>query len=621
MPADRTIRKVLVIGAGPIVIGQAAEFDYSGSQACFALREEGISTVLLNPNPASIQTDSEVADRVYLEPVTPDSIEKIIRSESVDSILASVGGQTALNSILLIRRLGMLDSLGTRILGTPVESIELAEDRKLFHDLMGKIGEPVARSVMLSREDYGMIADDIDYYPVIVRSSFSLGGSGGNIVRDSSALKAVCRDYFRSNPEQSMEVEESLAGMIELEYEVIRDSQDNCITVCNMENIDPMGVHTGESMVVTPAQTLSDCEHNMLRDSALRVIRALGIVGACNIQFALNRGDGSYHVVEVNPRTSRSSALASKASGFPIARVSTKIAMGYSLAEIRNPVTRDTYAAFEPAMDYVTVKIPRWPFDKFQVDRTIGVSMKSIGEVMGIGRTFEEAFMKAVSSLENFLSHSLRLNVPDSRLESYLSRPSDLQIAAVFEAIFRGMKPERIAELSGYETYFILKFSGIAAKLSGIEIGQVPENLEELKELGVSDLSIGSLTRLGEKGIVRARLDRGLLPSFRIIDTCAGEFRSQTPYFYSTYGEQDDVIATSGKKKVLILGAGPNRIGQGVEFDYCSVKAVRALRKLGYSAIMINSNPETVSTDFDVSDRLFFEPVTLEHVSNVIVNK
>ena len=618
MPLDKSIRRVLVIGSGPVVIGQAAEFDYSGSQACLALREEGITTILLNPNPASIQTDREIADRIYLEPVLPDMIEEIIRKEKVDSILASVGGQTALNSVIMLRKLGIIQRNGVRILGTPVDSIELAEDRRLFHDLMDRIGEPVARSMTLDAKNYRKRAGEIDFYPVIIRSSFSLGGSGGNIAKDSTELIATCSGFFSSHPSETMELEKSLAGMNELEYEVIRDSMDSCITVCNMENVDPMGVHTGESIVVTPAQTLSDREHNMLRDSALRVVRKLGIVGACNIQFALDRTNGSYYVVEVNPRTSRSSALASKASGFPIARISAKIAAGYTLAEIRNPVTKDTYAAFEPAMDYVTVKIPRWPFDKFHVDRTIGVQMKSIGEVMGIGRTLEEAFMKAVASLENDLSRNIRLGVTDARLMELLSRPSDLRLHAVFEALFRNHDIDTLSSLTGYERYFLIKLSNIVREVEKIEIGRMPSNLAELKSLGVSDAIISSITRLREVDITRARIEAGLIPSFRIIDTCAGEFRSETPYFYSTYGETGDMIRESDRKKVLIIGAGPNRIAQGIEFDYCSVKAVRALRKSGFTAIMINSNPETVSTDFDVSDRLFFEPVTLEHVSNVV---
>ena len=618
MPLDKNVKNVLVIGSGPVVIGQAAEFDYSGSQACLALREEGIRSVLLNPNPASIQTDREVADRVYLEPVIPEMIEEIIQRESVDSILASVGGQTALNSVMLLKKSGKLEKLGVRILGTSAASIEAAEDRKLFHDLMNSIGEPVAASATLAERDYLIKVGEVDFFPVIVRSSFSLGGLGGGIVDNGGALVQICEEFFAGHPGATMEIEKSLTGLIELEYEIIRDPSDSCISVCNMENVDPMGIHTGESIVVTPAQTLSDREHNTLRDAAFRIVRAIGIVGACNIQFALDRKSGQYYVVEVNPRTSRSSALASKASGFPIARFSTKIAVGYALSEIMNPVTRNTYAAFEPSMDYVTVKIPRWPFDKFQVDRSIGVQMKSIGEVMGIGRTLEEALMKAIAPLDNEISASIRLDVTGQNLIELLSKPSDLRIRAVFEALFRGHETSEISALTGYEKYFIEKFANIVKEANQITIGQIPENLASLKKLGISDRIISKMSGIPELEITRHRISSGLLPSFRTIDTCAGEFKSETPYFYSTYEEQGDYLQPDERKKVLVIGSGPNRIAQGIEFDYCSVKAVRALRKSGYSAMMINSNPETVSTDFDVSDRLFFEPVTLEHVSNVI---
>ncbi len=447
MPLDKSIKKVLVIGSGPVVIGQAAEFDYAGSQACLSLREEGIEVVLLNSNPATIQTDHSVADRIYIEPISVEAVERIIAKEKIDSILPTMGGQTALNLALKLKREGIFEKYPVRIIGTPIETIDTAEDREKFHRLMLEINEPVAPSARLTVHNYMDDIPKLDIYPLIVRTSFSLGGSGGKILRTKEELSALANEFFRVYSDEVLELEKSLEGIMEIEYEVIRDNAGNCITICNMENLDPMGVHTGESIVVTPSQTMSDQEYHNLRDSAIKVISALGIKGACNIQFALNQETEEYYIVEVNPRTSRSSALASKASGYPIARTSSKIAVGYNLTEIINPITKNTYAAFEPSLDYITVKIPRWPFDKFEVERKIGVQMKSIGEVMGIGRTFEEAFFKAIASLETKESKSLRLPVSDEKLRELIRTPSDLRIYAIIEALLRKWSPEEVSSL------------------------------------------------------------------------------------------------------------------------------------------------------------------------------
>ncbi|WP_188680438.1 carbamoyl-phosphate synthase (glutamine-hydrolyzing) large subunit [Thermogymnomonas acidicola] len=621
MPKIPDVKCVLVIGSGPVVIGQAAEFDYAGSQACLSLREEGVRVVLINSNPATIQTDHAVADRVYLEPITVENIVKIIKAENVDSIIATMGGQTGLNMAVELDRRGILRELNVRILGTGVESIRLAENRTLFHRLMEQIGEPIPESYELSAENYMDTLQGMEESAYIVRTSFTLGGSGGTIVPNLQKLREICDEYFRLNPEETIEVERSIAGLKELEYEVIRDSAGNCITVCNMENLDPMGVHTGESIVVTPSQTLSDEEYHMLRDAAIHVISALDIKGACNIQFALDSREHRYYVVEVNPRTSRSSALASKASGYPIARVSAKIALGYLLPEIRNPITGNTYAAYEPSLDYITVKIPRWPFDKFHVDRTIGVQMKSIGEVMGIGRTFEEALMKAVASLETEDSRRLRLDASDSELRRLLTVPNDRRLFAVFEALFRGWRPEDIAEMCGYPDYFVHKMKNIVDKLKELEWGKIPDNLYEFKRMGIPDYLIARFTGISEADVVRWRLERGILPAYKSIDTCSGEFQADTPYLYSTYESESEFLPEKSGKSIIVMGSGPNRISQGLEFDYGSVKAVMALRALGIRTIMVNSNPETVSTDFDVSDALYFEPLTLEHVSNIVARE
>ena len=618
MPRDRAIKTVLIIGSGPVVIGQAAEFDYSGSQACLSMKEEGLRTVLLNSNPATIQTDFDIADRIYIEPINAEAVRRIVEVEKVDSVLFSMGGQTALNLAMDLENSGMIRKLSLKVLGTGVESISVAEDRKKFHARMMEIGEPVAESYTLTSADYEQQADIISRFPVIARTSFSLGGSGGSIARDKEDLIRFCEWFFRSYMSDSLEVETSLLGLKEIEYEVIRDHVGNCITVCNMENLDPMGVHTGESIVVTPSQTLSDAEYHMLRRAAIKVISSIGIVGACNIQFALDPESEKYFIVEVNPRTSRSSALASKASGYPIARIASKIAVGYNLDEIRNPITKNTFAAFEPSLDYVTVKIPRWPFDKFHVARTLGVQMKSIGEVMGIGRTFEEATMKAISSLDNEMSEKIRMYESDDRIWEYISIPSDLRIYAIFEALFRNFDIGLIASKSGYDPYFIWKFRNIVDMLSNLEVGTVPENLLSFKELGISDTIISSFTKVSAVEIFRYRLDHNIFPQYKSIDTCSGEFVAMTPYMYSTYESEDERNTSRAGTKIMIIGSGPNRISQGLEFDYGAVKAIKKLRNDGYTTIMVNSNPETVSTDFDISDILYFEPLTLEHISNIV---
>ncbi len=618
MPRDKRIKRVLVIGSGPVVIGQAAEFDYAGSQACLSLKEDAIQVVLLNSNPATIQTDYSMADRIYMEPMDVQTIRDIISRENIDSILPTMGGQTALNLAVSIGKTGILNE-NVRIIGTPLESIMLAENRELFHKLMLDMGEPVAMSWTIRRNTYLRDLDDIPDRAVIVRTSFSLGGTSGSIFKGKKELLDFCKRLFTETEQDEIDVEESIAGLKEIEYEIIRDNAGNCIIICNMENLDPMGVHTGESIVVTPSQTLSDMEYHTLRDAALRIIGRIGIRGACNIQFALDSKSGKYYVVEVNPRTSRSSALASKASGYPIARISTKIALGYNLTEILNPITKTTYAAFEPSLDYVTVKIPRWPFDKFSVDRTLGVQMKSIGEVMGIGRTFEEALMKAIASLDNPESRKLRMYIGGSELDELLSKPSDLKLYAIFEAIFRGYEISEISRITGYENYFIQKIANIVSALKNVGIGEIPDNLRECKMLGIPDSLISSFSRIGEKDLVRYRIENGISPCFRAIDTCSGEFEVKIPYLYSTYFEEDESsIFRTEKKKIIVLGSGPNRISQGLEFDYGAVKAIQYLRKSGYYTIMVNCNPETVSTDFDISDKLYFEPLTLEHISNII---
>lgn len=621
MPKAAEIKKVLVIGSGPIQIGQAAEFDFSGSQACRALREEGVQVVLVNSNPATIMTDFELADVIYIEPLVPQVVAKIVERERPDGILAGLGGQTALNLTAELAERGVLSEYNVRVLGTPLEAIYNAEERERFKQTMEWINEPIPRGfTVTSVEQAQEVADQLGL-PLVIRPSYTLGGTGGGVARTLEELRTIVSYGLQVSRIHQVLVEESVLGWKEIEYEVMRDAKDTCITICNMENIDPMGIHTGESIVVTPSQTLTDEEHQMLRSAAIKIIRALKIEGGCNIQFALK--DGSYRVIEVNPRVSRSSALASKATGYPIARVAAKIAIGLHLDEIQNDVTRETPASFEPAIDYVVVKIPRWPFDKFpQADRTLTTSMKSTGEVMAIGRTFEEALQKALRSLE--VDKGFGFGYPawsETELRHLLATPTDDRIFVIYEALKRGFSSEEIARLSGIDPFFIKKIEKIVHLEEGVrsdrELAFKPENLRRLKRMGFADEQIARLTDRTREEISDLRRVQGITPTYKMVDTCAAEFEARTPYFYSTYEEECE-LKPSTRRKVLIIGSGPIRIGQGIEFDYCTVHAVEALKEEGIEAHIINNNPETVSTDYDTSDKLFFEPLTLEDVLNVI---
>ncbi len=623
MPLRADIRKVLVIGSGPIQIGQAAEFDFSGSQACKALREEGVEVVLVNSNPATIMTDFEMADVVYIEPLVAEVLEKIIEKERPDGIIAGLGGQTALNLTVELAERGVLDKYGVKVLGTPIEAIYNAEERERFKRLMQSINEPVPRSATVhSVEEALEVASELGF-PLIIRPSYTLGGTGGGIARTKEELREIVQHGLNVSRNHEVLVEESVLGWKEIEYEVMRDAKDTCITVCNMENLDPMGIHTGESIVVAPSQTLTDEEHQMLRTAALKIIRALKVEGGCNIQFALH--EGSYRVIEVNPRVSRSSALASKATGYPIARVAAKIALGLTLDEITNRVTGKTPASFEPAIDYVVVKIPRWPFDKFpEADRTLTTAMKSTGEVMAIGRTFEEALQKAIRSLEidKDFGDAEIARKSEKELIKMIEIPNDERIFAIYEALRRGISADLIAEKSKIDIFFIKKIENIV-KME-VELRKRAKNDEELrsilrkaKRMGFSDERIARLTGRSVEEVREMRRSLRILPTYKMVDTCAAEFEAETPYYYSTYEEECE-LHPSKRKKVLIIGAGPIRIGQGIEFDYCTVHAVKALKEEGIEAHIINNNPETVSTDFDTSDKLFFEPLTLEDVLNVI---
>jgi carbamoyl-phosphate synthase large subunit len=619
MPKRLDVRKVLVIGSGPIVIGQAAEFDYSGTQACRALAEEGIEVVLVNSNPATIMTDVEVADRVYVEPLTVEYLEQIIAQESPDGLLGTLGGQTGLNLTLQLASAGVLRRYGVELLGTPLEAIENAEDRERFRDTMVRLGEPVLRSTTATDLGSALAAAAGIGYPVVVRPAFTLGGTGGGIARDPDALAAIARRGLLASPIGQVLIERSVMGWKEIEYEVMRDAVGNRITVCNMENLDPMGVHTGDSIVVAPSQTLSDADYQRLRTAALKIIDGLGIAGGCNIQFALDPRSDEYYVIEVNPRVSRSSALASKATGYPIARVAAKIAMGLHLDEIANQITGVTGAAFEPALDYVVVKIPRWPFDKFPaMDRRLGTQMKATGEVMAIGRTFPEALLKAVRSLD---LRAVGLLLPESaawpetRLREILVEPTDLRLFGAAEAIRRGWTVGAVAAATAIDPYFVAQLQRVVDGERALADGTM--SLAGAKRLGFADAAIAACTGRTEAAVRAARQAEGIAPVYKVVDTCAGEFPAATPYYYSTYEEEDERPAAV-RPRIVALGAGPIRIGQGIEFDYSTVHAVRALREVGYEAIIINNNPETVSTDFDISDRLYFEPLTLEDVLHVV---
>lgn len=628
MPRNNQLKKILVIGSGPIVIGQAAEFDYAGTQACEALKEEGYEVVLVNSNPATIMTDTNIADKVYIEPLTLDFLAQIIRQERPDGLLPTLGGQTGLNMAVELARNGILEKENVRLLGTQLEAIEKAEDRDLFRDLMNELAQPVPDSVIVTTIQEAVdFADEIGY-PIIVRPAYTLGGTGGGIAVDEEDLRDIVASGIRYSPIGQCLVEKSIAGMKEVEYEVMRDSNDNCIVVCNMENFDPVGVHTGDSIVVAPSQTLSDREYQMLRDASLKIIRALSIEGGCNVQFALDPHSYQYYVIEVNPRVSRSSALASKATGYPIAKMAAKIALGYTLDELKNPVTGQTYAYFEPTLDYVVSKIPRWPFDKFvSANRKLGTQMKATGEVMAIGRTFEESMQKAVRSLE-IDTHGLHLkgveSIDDDTLESRLETPDDERLFLIADAYRRGYSLERIQELTKIDWWFLHKLEGLIQFEEVLKQNDLThELLLEAKRKGFSDKTIASLrasARLNyadEASVRTYRKEQNIQPVYKMVDTCAAEFEASTPYYYSTYEVENEVTETT-KEKILVLGSGPIRIGQGIEFDYSTVHAVWAIQDAGYEAVIMNNNPETVSTDFNTSDRLYFEPLFYEDVMNVI---
>ena len=624
MPKREDIHRVLVIGSGPIVIGQAAEFDYAGTQACRALKEEGLEVVLINSNPATIMTDADIADCVYIEPLVADSVKKVVERERPDAVLATLGGQTGLNLAMELNEEGYWDRMGVRVIGTQPPAIKKAEDRLAFQETMLAIGEPCVDGLVVeSVEDACAFADRIGY-PVIVRPAYTLGGSGGGICTNREELETTCDNGLRLSRVHQCLIEKCIAGWKEIEYEVLRDGYGNRITVCNMENLDPVGVHTGDSIVVAPSQTLADKEYQMLRTAALNIVDALGIVGGCNVQFALNPNSAQYVVIEVNPRVSRSSALASKATGYPIAKVAAKVALGYALDEIRNSVTGKTYAAFEPTLDYIVVKIPKWPFDKFATaSRALGTQMKATGEVMAIASTFEGGLMKAVRSLEQNVE-SLHLPVidemSDEELDAEVRRIDDRRLFALAECFRRGRSLEELAGITRIDPWFL---EGILALVemekelaAGADLSY--DRLLAAKRMGYTDRTIAELTGRPEAEIKALRRRLGITPDFKMVDTCAAEFEAVTPYYYSTYSAQNEVNPRTSRRKVMVLGSGPIRIGQGIEFDYCSVHSVWALKEMGCETIIVNNNPETVSTDFDIADKLYFEPLTREDVGNIV---
>jgi len=622
MPKRTDLKKILVIGSGPIVIGQAAEFDYAGTQACLALREEGYQVVLVNSNPATIMTDKEMADIVYIEPITLEFVSRILRKERPDAILATLGGQTGLNMAVDLSKSGILDELHIELLGTKLKAIEEAEDRDLFKQLMNRIGEPVPVSAIVHTIPEALAFAEKTGFPLIVRPAFTLGGTGGGLCDDLEELTAIVENGLKLSPVHQCLVEMSIAGYKEIEYEVMRDKADNAIVVCNMENFDPVGIHTGDSIVFAPSQTLTDVEYQLLRDASLKIIRALKIEGGCNVQLALDPHSYNYFIIEVNPRVSRSSALASKATGYPIAKIAAKIAVGLTLDEIKNPVTLTTYAQFEPTLDYVVAKIPRWPFDKFEKgDRRLGTQMKATGEVMAIGRNIEEALLKAVRSLELGTAH-LELkeikDVSDEDLITKIIKAQDDRLFYLAEALRRDYKTMELSALTKIDLFFMDKLSHIIELEAEAKLNPYNEDvLYKLKRFGFSDPAIGQLWNTTSKEVRSFRKQTQIKPVYKMVDTCASEFKSATPYFYSTYEiEQESIPST--KEKIIVLGSGPIRIGQGIEFDYATVHCVKAIQKEGYDAIIINSNPETVSTDFSIADKLYFEPLTIEDVMNVI---
>lgn len=626
MPKNLDIKKVLVIGSGPIVIGQAAEFDYAGVQACRALREENIEIVLVNSNPATIMTDKEIADKVYIEPITVEALEQIISKERPDGLIASLGGQTGLNMAMKLHKEGILSRYGVKLLGTSIDAIQKAEDRELFKQLMLEIGEPIPDSITVSNFDDAQDFANKIGFPLIIRPAFTLGGSGGGIATNAKEFANIVHTGLLRSPINQILIEKSIAGYKEIEYEVMRDANDTCIIICNMENVDPIGIHTGDSIVVAPTQTLTNTECQMLRTSAIKIIRALKIEGGCNVQFALDTVSNKYYVIEVNPRVSRSSALASKATGYPIARITTKIAVGYHLHELKNAITHKTAAAFEPAIDYVVTKIPKWPFDKFESgDRLLGTKMKATGEIMAIGRTFESSFKKALNSLEDKNIGLFRRRFSENstdEISALLHVQDDRRIFRVAEAINRGLDIEQISEITKIDKWFIHKIANLVNFEQRLKHEELTVELyKEAKELGFLDAEIAVFSRKRLADVEKIRKDNNIKASFKMVDTCAGEFEAHTPYYYSTYGEYNEALPDSNQKSVVILGSGPIRIGQGIEFDYCSVHCAWSVKKHGYKSIMINSNPETLSTDFDIADRLFFEPMNIETIMNVIDNE
>lgn len=623
MPRNNDIKKVLVIGSGPIVIGQAAEFDYAGTQACRSLKEEGVEVCLVNSNPATIMTDKRIADQVYIEPLTLESLKEIIIKEKPDSILPTLGGQAGLNLGMELAECGFLDEQGVKLIGTTAETIFKAEDRQAFKDTMEKIGEPIAASQVVKNIEDGIAFTNKIGYPVVLRPAFTLGGSGGGIAHDEQELIDILSNGLRLSRVGEVLVERCIAGWKEIEYEVMRDANGNCITVCNMENIDPVGVHTGDSIVVAPSQTLGDKEYQMLRTSALNIINELQITGGCNVQYALNPDSFEYCVIEVNPRVSRSSALASKATGYPIAKVTAKIALGYHLDEIKNAITQKTYASFEPMLDYCVVKIPRLPFDKFlTAKRTLTTQMKATGEVMSICNNFEGALMKAIRSLEQHVDSLMSYDftgLTDDEIEKQLAVVDDRRIWVIAEALRRGVKYEHIHEITKIDLWFIDKIAILVEMENRLKTEELTVDLlKEAKRIEFPDNVISQLTDIDEADIKKMRYDNGIVAAYKMVDTCAAEFEAETPYYYSVFGSENEAAETNPQKKVLVLGSGPIRIGQGVEFDYCSVHCTWAFAKEGWETIIVNNNPETVSTDFDIADKLYFEPLTAEDVESIV---
>ena len=623
MPKMDEIKKVLVIGSGPIVIGQAAEFDYAGTQACRSLKEEGMEVVLINSNPATIMTDKDIADRVYIEPLTVEVVQKLIRKERPDSVLPTLGGQAALNIAMELEESGFLKQENVRLIGTTAQTIKRAEDRLEFKETMEKIHEPIAASIVVEHVDDAIAFANEIGYPVVIRPAYTLGGSGGGIAHNEEELHDICSNGLRLSRVGQCLIERCIAGWKEIEYEVMRDAAGNCITVCNMENIDPVGVHTGDSIVVAPSQTLGDKEYQMLRTSALNIITELGITGGCNVQFALHPDSFEYCVIEVNPRVSRSSALASKATGYPIAKVAAKIALGYTLDEIPNAITKKTFASFEPALDYCVVKIPRLPFDKFiKAKRTLTTQMKATGEVMSICDNFEGALMKALRSLEQHIDSLDIGRYSDRSKEELLERihiVDDRRIFIIAELIRKGATYEEIHDITKIDLWFIDKIAHLVEMEQTLKNETLtPEILAEAKRMEFPDAVIANYTGMTEREIHDMRHENGIVASFKMVDTCAAEFEASTPYYYSVFGSETEVSKDKDRKRIMVLGSGPIRIGQGIEFDFCSVHSVWSLAQSGYETIIVNNNPETVSTDFDVADKLYFEPLTPEDVENIV---